>query len=102
MNREESRIKLKSFSDKFLIVGYKPNGQRGIPVIHKWVIEAASDENEVCEKTKGLIEFKVFLIEAGPLSFSEWINLRISKSQEQTEKDEKELLEQLKAKYEPK
>lgn len=100
MNREESRIKLKSFGDKFLIVGYKPNGQRGIPVIHKWVIETATDEIDVCDKTKGLVEFKVFLIEDGPLSFTEWINLRISKSQAATEKDEKELLEKLKAKYE--
>jgi hypothetical protein len=102
MNREESRNRAKNFSDKFLIVGYKPNGQRGIPVIHEWVTKTAIDENEVCEKTKGLIEFKVFLIEEGPFSFTQWINLRASKSQEAIEKEEKALYEQLKSKFEPK
>lgn len=102
MNREQSRIKLKGFGDKFLIVGYKPDGKRGIPVKYELVAESAIDENDVCDKTQGLIELKVFVIEEGSLSFTQWINLRITKAQEATEKEEKELFEKLKSKYEPK
>lgn len=102
MNYQNAQESLSSFKDIFLIIGYKPDGVRGIPVSYKWVTETAIDENDVCEKTKGMTEFKVFLIGHEPLSFPEWINLRISKSQEATEKEEKALYEQLKSKFEPK
>lgn len=100
MNREQSHFILKNFGDKFLIVGFKPDGFRGFPVKYEWVTECAINESDVLNKIKGLIEFKVFLIKEGSFSFDQWINLSISKSQEATEKEEKELLEQLKAKYE--
>jgi hypothetical protein len=102
MNREQSHLKLKNFGDKFLIVGYKPDGFRGIPVKYEWVTESAYDENDVCQKTKGLIEFKVFLIKEGPFSFDQWRKLSLKKSQEQTEKEERELFEKLKSKFEKK
>lgn len=102
MNRELSDMKLERFSDKFLIVGYKPNGQRGLPVIYEWVTETAFDETAVCAKTRGLIKFNVFSITDGVLSFDQWTNLRITKEQEAKEKEERELLDTLKAKFEPK
>lgn len=102
MNLENANTALECFSDKFLIVGYKSNGRRGLPIVYDWVIHTAIDDDGVCNKTKSLTKFKVFRISEETSSFTEWINLRIKKSEEQTEKEEKELLEQLKAKYEPK
>jgi acyl-CoA-binding protein len=44
----------------------------------------------------------VFLIKEGPFSFDQWRKLSLKKSQEQTEKEERELFEKLKSKFEKK
>lgn len=100
MNYQKAQESLSQFEDIFLIIGYRPDGKKGIPVSYEWVVKTAINENDVCEKIKAFVEFKVFLIEEGPFSFDQWISLMISKSHEATEKEEKDLLQKLKAKYE--
>lgn len=99
MKKEEAKDWLHRFIDTYLIVGYAPDGIRGIPATYKQVI-ATCWPTDVIKKIEGLTDFKVFKIGPSQMTTQQWIEFKNNSNDAETREREIELLNQLKAKYE--
>ncbi len=101
MKKEESEQWLNDFNPNFLVVGFRPDGIRGIPATYKEFILPVEFPKDVYSIADTLTDFKVFDLQPNSIDKKKWLELKIQFESERTEKEERELLEKLKAKYEP-
>lgn len=94
---EEAKEKLSKAPVKYMVIGYKSDGIRGIPRTFEMVVSAASEEN-IFDVIDALEECRVFnLSEVG--TSEQWKGKAKLHSDKKTEDKERELLQKLKQKY---
>jgi hypothetical protein len=99
--REEIERVINKVIPKYLIVGFKSDGLRGIPAKYNLVIDMASDGDEVYDKISRLeLNFKIFSVGAEPMTSQDWIKAVAALKETKSEREERELYEKLKKKYE--
>jgi hypothetical protein len=101
INQEAFEI-LKNINSKYLIIGYKPDGYRGIPATYELCHLFADNELGVCKQIKGLTAFRVFEIGKESGFESEWKLKADGFANKENEKAERAQLNYLKQKYENK
>lgn len=98
MTKVIAETALQKASPKYLIIGMKPDGSRGLPVTYVNQI-AVSDEASILDNLQGFEQVRVFeLTEVG--DSDDWLKRRNEAVAAKTVKEEKELLQKLKDKYE--
>lgn len=97
LHYDEAKEKLFSFPLKYVVVGFRSDGLRGIPATYVMDVVAASDETLFSELKK-FQEAKVFSIsEIG--TADHWKEKTKKHFEQEKEREEKELLSKLKQKY---
>lgn len=102
IKKEQAELNVYSADPQYVIIGFKSDGIRGIPATYNMVTEIAANEDEVLAIIPKLTPpFKVCKISnEGSLSWMTWDEKVKQKNGHETEKEERELLKKLKAKYE--
>lgn len=99
--REDIERVINKLIPKYLILGFKSDGIRGIPATYNLVIDIATDEDGVYDRIAGLeANFKVFSVGLQPLTSSDWLKAIAASGQSKKEREERALLQKLKDKYE--
>jgi hypothetical protein len=97
MTYDEAKEKLSTFPLKYVIIGFKSDGRRGIPPTYEMGIEASSEQT-VFDDLKKFQEARVFSIaEIG--TPDHWKQKMKNYFDKKAEQEEKELLNKLKKKY---
>lgn len=98
MNLEQAQEFLENQNFKYVIFGFMPDGSRGIPPKFQFGILGATDESlhtHILQFTQG----RVFLLEEVG-KWPEWKERAMKAKKENDDKQEREIYERLKAKYE--
>lgn len=99
--REDIESIIKNTKPKYLIFGFKSDGIRSIPATYNLVIDIAVSEEAVYEKLEKVDPgFRIFTIGSEPMTPDDWMKAVAALRQTETEKEERELLQKLKDKYE--
>lgn len=94
----EAEKSLQLIKAKFTIIGIKSDGVRGIPPTYNIGVVLANEEN-ICEMLRGFDQVRVFeMTETG--DSHDWLKKRNDYFAAKTVKEEKELLQVLKERYE--
>lgn len=100
MNLDEAFTYISDFDHRFLIIGFMSDGYRGIPATYKTVVTTAKDQDQVFTIIDKLKQYRVFELGKEIMSMLEWEAAMKANEAAKMEKEEKALLEKLKAKYE--
>jgi hypothetical protein len=100
--REEAEHIVYNANPKYLIVGFKSDGLRGLPATFNMVTLCAESEKELFQIIPDFIPpFRVFKIsDEGCDSWQTWTERATAESTSKTEAEERALLQKLKDKYE--
>jgi hypothetical protein len=97
MNYDEAKEELSTFPLKYVIIGFKSDGLRGIPATYETDV-VASSEQSIFDDLKKFKEARVFSIsEIG--TPDHWQQKMKNYFDKKAEQEEKELLNKLKKKY---
>lgn len=100
MNKQQAQKWLQEFHGQYLILGFKPDGYKGIPATFEISTITANGPEDVFNSIKEFTEFKVFDLIESEYKEDWWKARAADQVNTMTEMEERELLQKLKAKYE--
>lgn len=80
INKQQANKWLQEFNCQYLLVGYKPDGYRGIPPTFETVTIPANSPDDVFNYMKGLSEVRVFEIMQSQYDDSWWRGMAIDQA----------------------
>lgn len=98
MNKQDAEKALQKMEPSFVVVGIKSDGYRGIPPSYKLEVSLAH-KSGIFEILEGFEQVRIFALKEEGES-DDWLKQRNQYAAEQTVKREKNLLAELKRKYE--